>query len=196
MPETTSTTDRWSRKPWSNTDEDGDVGYVSVTRTTATRDAAAAYLVGEGASEALGCDDGEYGRHVKPGAEPELAALTIRIPAKNDGLEMLAGLPISINPRALFEHGHVTGWWEFSNIYDLTEELEDEEYAQRRAAREAEDRRRAREDRGPLWWRFRCWFGDRLAAAASRTIPNDRASVGWREGDSYEIHQVRGWGRR
>lgn len=46
-----------------------------------------------------------------------------------------------------------------------------------------EQRRRAVEWRGPLWWRARCWLADLLGGWACDLEPEDRTSASWAEGD-------------
>lgn len=38
-------------------------------------------------------------------------------------------------------------------------------------------------NRGPWWWRGRCWLADLLARWARALEPGDRTNVSWIEGD-------------
>lgn len=184
----------FNAEPWGNTDEEGDTGYVQITAKTATADRAGAWLIGEkGASDVLSCD---LSRRVREDAEPRPSALTVRLPLDCDDEWPDSGnLPIYVNVRDLLETGIASGWWEFDNIYGLTEEVDTEEWlaeSDTRSVRwEAEQRRRAREDRGPWWWRVRCVTGDLLAALASRVNPADRSGAYWRDKATGEVFNIR-----
>lgn len=184
-------TQTFDRKPYGNTDEDGETAYVDCTAATATPEAAMDWLLrGEGAREVLGCDSS---RRVKEGAELRPEALVVSIPA-----EMAAdGLPDVVSIGSMIRAGR-TAWWTFPGCYDVTEEVIDEgEYRalveERRAARRAEAMGRARRDRGWLGWRARCWLADALASVGAFVDPADRTTVGWHtEEGAYVIATVRG----
>lgn len=182
-------------EPFGNTDEDGETGYVQITRSTLTPGAAGAWLISEkGAREVMGCD---LSRRVRAGAIAAPARITLSLPVDQISLQDLD----VIDAGALLRDGVADGWWAFDNIYSLTEDVEPEEWRAEWAAREArslaEEQRRAREDRGPLWWRARCALADLLGKVSASLNPGDRSSAGWHDKDAgvYVIVRVRGYAR-
>lgn len=197
----TATTEKFDKSPYGWTDEDGEDAYVIVTSSTATVEQARDWLLhGKGAGDVLGCD---ASRRVKADADLPLKALTISVPVgvlQHSSQYTLHGmLPHAVPVRTLVASGEATAWWEFSGAYSATEDVPDydwrREHAAREARRDAEERRRAREDRGPLWWRACCTIADRLTSIARRIDRDDRSTAAWYDGDE-KIVMVRVRGHR
>lgn len=176
----------FSRPPTGATDEDGERGYVDVTAATDSHEAARAFVLGDGAEDVLGIS--EFRRAVPDALE--LRHLTVVLPPCD-------ALPESVAVASILRSGEASGWWEF-DISAATEEVDcdwRQEIARREAERTAEAKRRAVEDRGPWWWRLRCWAGDHALRIAAKLEPDDKASAYWFEDGNYVSQTVRGHGR-
>jgi hypothetical protein len=164
-------------EPHATMDEDGEVAYVAVTRTTRTREEALAWLVENFASQMGYGDTGrvDVDRVKWVGLTCEAGGVVL------DDLVPLRSLVVS---------GRAKAWWRFE-VYGAVQHGDEEELREWMERRdrdsEAEQRRRAREWRGPLWWRAKLRLALRLKVWGARLEPTDWTRAYWREANGERV---------